>query len=50
MFTEEEGTTINIEDKIILNKKKCWNLLNLVTSKDLLGKINVSYFPVSEFF
>ena len=35
MFTEDNNATINNEDKIILNKKKCWNLLNLVTFKEL---------------
>ena len=37
MFIEEDGTTIN-EDKRILNKKKCQNLLNFVTFKELSEK------------
>ena len=35
MFTEKDGTTINNEDKRILNEKKCQNLLNFVTFKEL---------------
>ena len=38
MFTEEDGTTINNKTKRILNKKKCLNLLNFVTFKELLEK------------
>ena len=38
MFTEKDGTTINNEDKRILNEKKCQNLLNFVTFKELYEK------------
>ena len=38
MFTKEAGTTINNETKGISNKKKCSNLLNFVTFKELQEK------------
>ena len=34
-LTTYDSTTINNKDKIILNKKKCYSLLNFVTFKEL---------------
>ena len=48
MFIEEDGTTIN-EDKRILNKKKCQNLLNFVTFKELSEKPAFSEIAVQAF-
>ena len=54
MCTKEDGTSINNEDKIILIRKKCWNLLSFVTFKELKEKsaflrIAAQIFEVGDF-